>query len=378
MKTNMKKFITAMFMLCVMTLSVVLPSFVDAKKEEIATRDINVEALSMLTYEDKVEEILGNFDEYEISTDEKTVSLDAVVDLSGSTIANDEALAGDAETTLKKYSVDLDIENEKFYIVVQYCKGEEVVSEEKIETTPYYDEYSDDYFVEMPDGTTISMYETLMGSNLDECSVLIIAGVALTAKEAAVLLAAVAIVAYPVIQKVVTVIVETIVTWVRSFWRWFKSLWTAKTVTKTTTVISQAISYSISIANTKVDVKKYEKSRKFEDGEYYVAIADTADGFLYVSDYKLDEVQALAILTSSTYVTGATKGKNGAFPQLVLSLYTPNGYDAYLIAVEAGTILGDAGAIHHAAHRTGYFNHYHPGSTYTSLSHPHVFYGQPL
>ena len=378
MKTKMQKVITALFMLCVMTLSVVLPSFVDAKREELETRDINVEALSMLTYEDKAEEILSNFDEYEITNDENVVSLDAMVDLSESTIVNNEALSENAITTIKKYSVDLDIENEKFYIVVQYYQDEELVSEEKVETIPHYDEYTDDYLVEMPDGTTISMYETLMQSNLDECSVLVIAGVTLTAYEAALLLAAVAIVAYPVIEQVVTVVVETIVTWVRSFWRWFKSLWTAKTTTKTTTVVSQAISYTVSISNVQVKVKQYDKSRNFEDGKYYVAIADTADGLLYVSDYNLSDVEALAILTSSTYVTGATKGKNGQYPQLVLSIYTKNNNDAYSIAVQAGTILGDPGAMHHNAHRTGYFNHYHPGSQYTALSHPHVFYGQPL
>ena len=378
-KTKTRNIITSLAMLCVMTLSLLLPTFISAKKEDVATRDINVSELGMLSYEDKAEEILSNFDNYEISNDDKTVSLNAEIDLSGSTIVNNTELSSDASTTIKKYSVDLDVENEKFYIVVQYLQDDELVHEEKIETIPHYDEYTDDYYVEMPDGTTISMYETLMSSNLDQCcATLVIAGVALTAQEAAVLLAAVVIVATPVIVNVVTVIVETIVTWVKSFWRWFKSLWTAKTTTRTTTVVTQAISYTISIAGTQVDVKKYDNNRRFEECEYYLAIADTADGFLYVSDYKLNDIQALAVLTSSTYVTGATRDRHGNFPQLCVSLYTPNGYDAFLIAVEAGTILGDPGAVHHIAKKPGYFHHYHPGSTYTDLSHPHVFYGQPV
>lgn len=62
-----------------------------------------------------------------------------------------------------------------------------------------------------------------------------------------------------------------------------------------------------------------------------------------------------------------------------MSLYTPDtsGADAYLIAAEAGAILGSPGAIHHTARYPGYFNHYHPGIEYTSQSHPHVFYGLP-
>lgn len=377
LKTKTLKVITSLFMLCVMTLSLLLPTAISAKEgKEIATRDINVEELGMLSYEDKAEEILSNFDDYEISNEGTTISLDATVDLSDSIIPSTAELSDSAETTIKKYGVDLDLENEKFYILVQYYQDSELVQEERVETTPYYDEYLDDYFVEMPDGTTVSMYETLMSSNLEECcATIVVAGVALTAYEAAVLLAGLVIIATPVIVNVVTVVVETIVTWVRSFWRWFKSLWTAKTTTRVVTTVTQAISYTVSIANTQVDVKRYDNSRRFETGKYYVAIGDTADGFLYVSEAEISELEAVAILTTVTYVTGATRKANGQFPQLVVSIYTPSGTDALKVATMAGTILGIPGATHHPATRPGYFNHYHPGSVYT---HPHAFYGTPL
>lgn len=73
-------------------------------------------------------------------------------------------------------------------------------------------------------------------------------------------------------------------------------------------------------------------------------------------------------------LVSAHKGSNKTF---VISLYALNNESALLIATEAGTILGNPGALHHFATKTGYFNHYHPGATYTSLSHPHVFYGTP-
>lgn len=376
-KTKSLKLITTFMLLLVMSMSLIVPAFIkDRSREEVATRDINVEELAMLSYEDKAEEILSNFDSYEISNSASTISLEAEVDLSGSTILDTKELSSAADKTIKKYSVDLDTENEKFYIVVQYLQDDVIVYEERVETTPYYDEYMDDYYVDMPDGTTISMYETLTTSNLEECcATLVIAGVALTTAEAAALIAAFVIVATPVIVQVVTVVVETIITWVKSFWSWFKSLWTAKTTTKTTKVVTTTISYTVSIAQTKVDVKKYEKERKFNKGKYYVAIGDTVDGFLYVSDVEISEAAAIAILTSEEYVRGATKDKYGKYPQLVISIYTPSGTDALKVALSAGTLLGIPGVTHHKATRPGYFDHYHPGSVYT---HPHAFYGTPL
>ena len=97
---------------------------------------------------------------------------------------------------------------------------------------------------------------------------------------------------------------------------------------------------------------------------------------LYVSSEPIDNLSALAILTTSTYVKSAHKGSNKSF---VVSLYSPDpsGAAAALIANEAGTILGKPGAVHHLANRHGYFDHYHPCNEYTSESKPHVFYGTP-
>ena len=115
---------------------------------------------------------------------------------------------------------------------------------------------------------------------------------------------------------------------------------------------------------------------KFESSKYYIAIADTDDDLLYVSPTSIGELEALAILTTSTFVKSAHKGSNKSF---VVSLYTPDtsGSDAYLIAAEAGAILGSPGAIYHEAKEVGYFKHYHPGLKYTDFSHPHVFFGLP-
>ena len=103
-------------------------------------------------------------------------------------------------------------------------------------------------------------------------------------------------------------------------------------------------------------------------------MADTDDGLLYVAPKAISNISALAILTTSYYVKSAHKGSDKSF---VINLYTPTNIAASLIATEAGTILGNPGAILHSATKTGYFNHFHPGLTYTDLPHLHVFYGTP-
>lgn len=326
-------------------------------------------------YEEKAQQLLNTFDEYSISNDENTISFEGFVDISSLDFSGIQHLSTTADNTIKKYKTDLDINNEKFYIITEYIQDDVVVYSEKVETTPYYDEYEDDYYISMPNGTNVSLSENLSTENFNECSVILAAlGIALTAKEAAILLSAVVIVAAPAIVEVVNFVVTTVVSWVGSFWNWFKSLWQVKTTTVATTTV--ALSYDIAISDTKVKAKPFDKTIKFDLHKFYVAIADTDDGLLYVSTVPIDGIKALAILTTSTFVNSAHKGSNKSF---VVSLYTPDasGVDAYLIATEAGAILGSPGAIYHDAKKIGYFKHYHPGIRYTDLSHPHVFYGTP-
>lgn len=369
-----KTFFTSLILTCILCLSFLLPTLASLNND-LATRNINVNEIGTLSYEEKAQQLLNTFDEYSILNDENTISFEGFVDISNFDFSGIQYLSTTADTTIKKYKTDLDIPNEKFYIITEYIQDDVIVYSDKVETTPYYDEYEDDYYISMPDGTNVSLSENLSTENFNECSVTLAAlGIALTAKEVAVLLSAVVIVAAPAIVEVVKVVVTTIVSWVRSFWSWFKSLFTKKTTTITTTTVTTALSYTISISDVKVEAKPYDKNMVFEINKYYVAVADTDDGLLYVAPKAISNISALAILTTSSYVKSAHKGSNKSF---VISLYTPTNSAASLIATEAGTILGNPGAIHHFATRPGYFNHYHPGLVYTDLSHPHVFYGTP-
>lgn len=373
-----KTFFTSLALAFILCLSFLLPSFAYANND-LVTRNIDVNEIGTLSYEEKAQQLLNTFDEYSISNDENTISFEGSVDISSFDFSGIQHLSTTADSTIKKYKTYLDINNEKFYIITEYIQDDVVVYSEKVETTPYYDEYEDDYYISMPDGTNVSLSENLSTENFNQCSVTLAAlGIALTAKEVAILLSAIVIIAAPVIVEVVNVVVTTIVYWVRSFWGWFRSLFTKRTTTSTTTTITTTLSYTLTLSysdtQTKVEAKPFDKTMKFEIDKYYVAVADTDDGLLYVSPDPISNISALAILTTSSFVKSAHKGSNKSF---VISLYTPTNDAACLIATEAGTILGNPGAIHHLAKTPGYFNHYHPGSTYTDLSHPHVFYGTP-
>ncbi len=358
-------------MAIVLSLTFLVPSFFETK-QSVATRDIDVGSIGTLSYEEKVNKLLATFDDYSVENNDTSITFEASTDISGLDFSGIQYLSTNAEITVKRYRTNLDIENKKFEVVTEYIQDEKTMFCETIETTPYYDEYTDDYYIEMPDGTSVSVSESLSHDNFNECSAtLVLAGTAV-----AVLLAAVVIVAAPVISEVVEVVVVKIVSWVRSFWGWFRSLWTSKTTTQTTTTVTISLSYSVTIANTKYEAKPYDKTKKYDASKYYVAIADTDDGLLYVSTIPVDTLSALAVLTSSSYVKSAHKGSNKSF---VISLYSADatGASACLIATQAGTILGSAGAVFHDAKKLGYFNHYHPGANYSSISHPHVFFGTP-
>ena len=367
---NKKSIITSLVMVLILSLSFMFGSYLNTSNE-LAIRDVDVDSIGTLSYEEKVEQLKNFYNKYEIDTTNKnSISFTGYIELSDFDLSGFEFLSTNAETTIKKYKTDLDLINEKFYIVVQYIQDDKLINEEKYETSPYYDEYEDDYFIEMPDGSIVSLSQSLQSNNLENCSATLAIVAGLTAAEAAILLATVVVVAVPVIVQVVT----TIISWVRSFWSWFRSLFTKTVTTTVSTSISYSLTLSYTDAKTKVEAIPYSNTRTFTPNRYYVAIADTHDGLLYVSTVPIDDLAALAILTTSRFVESAHKGDNKSF---VVSLYTCSGVDAYLIASEAGTILGDPGAVHHTATKLGYFNHYHPGSTYTDLSHPHVFYGTP-
>lgn len=362
-----KLVIGSIFLALVMCASFVLPNFIRLNvNEPLAQRNVDMAQIGTLSYEEKVSEILETFDSYNISIDNNVVAFEADITLNISDITGFEFLSTNSSTVLKKYKTELDVEAEKFYIITEFWDEGALLETEKVETNPVYDEVADDYYITMPDGKIVSVAEALESESLNNCMV---ATATMASAAAVALLAATIVVAAPVVANVVTQVVTIVYSWVRSFFSWFRSLFTKKATTVVTTTVTTTITYPLTIAGTRVECKPYD-DRMIQQNKYYLAVADTDDRTLYVSQKEISEAVALTILTTSTYIDSA----HGTGKRFVFSIYTKSQTDALNLASQAGVLIGDPGVTHHIATRSGYFSHYHPGQHY---SHPHAFYGLP-
>lgn len=337
----------------------------------LAVRDFDVSDIGTLSYEEKAQDVLEQFDTYAYTEKDGSIEFNGSLTKSVSEFGGFEYLNTLDESELtRNYSTKVNCETGMISLVITTTQNGEIIEQIEEETTPVYDEETDDYVIILDDGSKISVSESLLTDNLNPC-------VALLGVAAAAVVAIVIIVLVPVIETIVNAIVSA----VTSFWSWLKGLFGKKSVF--TTVETKEITYSVSINNTTYKLeeynrvlKKYNDSRYFDNQLYYLAVADTDDGCLYISTTNVSELVAQTVLTSEILIETAHKDKhkNGNLPKFVLSVYTQNQQRAYNLAYAAGKKLGDPGALHHTAREPGYFNHYHPGAAYFD---PHCFYGYP-
>lgn len=377
MNTKRKNSFIACFMVLIMCLSFILPCITSAKTT-LTEREINVNELGMMSYEEKVEKILEPFDSFSGETNGECLQFESTIQIE-KTDNNLQNLTfvENGQIVEKRFSTVLDVEKEVFYITINYVLDNEIIYTEEIETVPYYDEETDDYFIEMPEGEIISVKKIINNEeNLQECLVMETTAVVSASVVAATLLLATVVVLQPQIDVNVEYVTQTVVSWVRSFFKWFRSILKAVVRTITTAIVTQTISYSITYDYKTYKLKPFTKNLVKSVTGYYLALADTDDGLLYVCPVPLTMEKALPFLIASEAITigSAHKGSNKSF---VLSLYTSTALMACTIAFEAGTLLGNPGAILHTANRSGYFDHYHPGGLYIREDNPHVFYGLP-
>ncbi|MBQ7977731.1 MAG: hypothetical protein IJ301_04010 [Clostridia bacterium] len=342
--------------------------YLRATSTELTTRDINVNEIGMLSYEEKVDQLLNEFDvySYDYTNTEITFEGSLIRNLSDITGYQKLNTIDDSEVT-KTYSTKFNVETETFTLITKFEQSGVVIKTTEESVIPYYDSTEDDYFIPLEDGTALSVAEALKDDNFNECVAIVDDAAILVAAALAITI----VVAAPVIVDVVTTVVTQVVTWVKSFWSWFRSLFTKKTVTVTSSVVTTTITYPITISGTTYKLKKYEKTRYFDPLSYYLALADTDDGFMYISTTPINESVARAVIYSATFVPSAHQNSKKSF---VASVYTENQARASNIAATVGSMLGCPGNIHHYAMKIGYFSHYHPGSIYHE---PHVFYGFP-
>ncbi len=326
----------------------------------VAVRDLNVNEIGSLSYEEKVEEILSEFDVYSYDYDDTTVQFHGTLTKDFSDFSGFEYLNTLDETKITRtFITKFNGVNNTFSLLITTTQNEEIIEQIEEEVVPIYDEIADDYYIVLDDGTTISVTETLILNNLNPC----IAGIDDIAIGGLVVISMLAIAAAPSLQDALKPVYNEI----KSFFKWVGSLFR-----KDEAPAKETFTYHVSYQGNDYALKAYAATRFFDLKSYYLALADTDDGLLYVSTKPVSRKHAISAFTASTYVTSVHKGSNKKF---VLSVYTPLDNMAYDVALSAGEAIGDPGVLPHPTDKPGYFNHYHPGGSY---NHPHCFYGTPF
>lgn len=373
-----KKTICASFVLIlVLSLSFVIGSYMNSTNQ-LSTREIDVESIGRLSYEEKTKQLLSDFDVYSYDFNDNTLSFDGEFTKSINYFNEFDFLSTNSDDEItQKYSTRLNLEEEKFILIISYIQNNELIEKIEHETTPIFDSEKNDYFIKLDNGKLLSVSETMDNSNLNNCIALVDdAAILLTAA-----LAITVVAAAPYIVNVVTTVVTQVISWVRSFFWWLRSLFVTNVVT---TVVTQVASPSITIANTtyRTESKTEEDMRRLNSKRYYVAFADPTNGKMYLSISNISEAAAVAILNTPIVVPciGDTNRS------MIASTYTFMEANALKIASIVGLNVRTPAGSPEKHGSIGYFWHYHTISSASTLgkggveqiSNPHSFFGLPV
>ena len=330
-------------------------------------RSINVDEIGNLSYEEKIDQLLSQFDvySYDVIDDEIVFEGQFTRELSGFTGIQYVNTIDDCDLT-QTYSAKLNCETEVFTLITTISQNDVVLSRTEQSVVPYYDESADDYFIRLDDGTTLSVFETLANNNLENCIAGVDDAVVLTVAALAVTIVAAA----PYIERVVTQVVTTVVSWVRSFWSWFCSIWTQKTTTYVTTTVTEVYTPRLTIGNTcyktkEVSIATLRNERLYPQGMYYLCFV--SGGKIYISILSITDEEAVAILMNCYMVP-----LNNT--EALASTFTRMRNDAYRVAVAAG--LNERTPYEKPEYEYGAY-HYHSSATIVrngKKHSPHSFF----
>lgn len=348
----------------------VIPKPVKGKE---VLRTIEVDNIGVMSYEEKIDGLINQFDSYDTTyvAENGLLSFNAQETITIDQVKNINFVNSYDEEVVKKYETTLNPKTMEFTIITKYFQNDEIVKEEACVVIPYYVQEEDDWKVEL-DNESVSVKEVLASNNFETC----IAGVddVVMVGGAAVLFVVAVVVCAPVVEEVVTTVVEVL----KSFWGWLKGLFTTKTVT--TTITTTVYKYNVKIGSKQYTLERAE-DKVFTANKYYVVVADTESGFVYISTEDITYAEAVSVLASTTMVN-AISGSNLRF---VLSTYTLLGSDAKSVADVAATYLGGNGSTFHAYHNVDkygnkkkgiFYQHYHPCYPYVHGT-AHSFFGTP-
>lgn len=160
-----QKIIIVITLVIAIIISVIIPNFIKAQKS-LSTRDINVDEIGTLSYEEKIEKIKSKFSSIENFSDGKNHYFSGNID-----IEDVDFLSTGYETSsaVQNYQSVLHDEDETINIKSQLMIDDEVVECEEIHFSTEYDENTDNLYIIDENGEKIDVLECLSEENIEEC-----------------------------------------------------------------------------------------------------------------------------------------------------------------------------------------------------------------
>lgn len=361
--------------------------FCRAQQTELVTRQIDVDAIGNLSYEESYEAFLNQFSDYETDVKDDKCVFAGTINLNTANYGID-FLSSEVKNFVLKYSTIYDIENNIFEVIT-YNYADGVLIEQSTEyAKPYYEENKDDLFLKLENGSVISVKDTL-GWNKEDCLALTLFSCGLFVA----LLFTVAVV--PVVQNpsFYAPVGETISNAFTNIGNFFRRLFSKPVAT---TTVDKYLTLSAS------DEAKAKQPPR--DIRIYQIAYCTKDSTLQASKVKLKWIEALAVLNAFRPLNKILSNATGALvnvsnvdvgkldPQVntdiksipqsaFVGIYTQNRIDAARLANAVGPYLYDSGKnfgklkieTHNTKIGSKYYYHFH------DVNHEiHIWYGSPI
>lgn len=373
---------------------------VTCNANDFAVRTIDTDEIGQLSYSEKAEDLINEFDTYESVCTDTSLSFSGDILLAASSFTGFETLSTGNEEIKKSYATNYNFETNEFVLKVTYSSGEQIIDTLEEVVEPIYDEVNDDVYFYY-EGNKVSVSELLKTDNVNDCvaivdDAIIVGGVAISAAAVAAIVAGSLVVSVvaadptivtktiTTVKTVVKTVSKVVVEKVTSVWRWFKrTVLKKKTVTSTvtstvTTTSTIAITTpSITVNGTKIKTKELTNAKSelkaLPANVYYLMFADPGDGKIYLSVSPITAEVAVSIMNIPIIVPRISN-KNR---DMIASVYTYKRVNAEGVTAIVGfSSRTPKGYPENHSPEKGYLPHYHSISEVNGQT-PHAFFGLP-
>ena len=122
-----KSIYASLILVLILSLSFMLGSYLNSSNQ-LATREVDVDSIGTLSYEEKVEKLLNDFDMYSYEFNANTLSFNGEVTRSVGYFSKFDFLSTTTNSEVtQKYSTQLDLEEERFVLIISYYQNNELI-----------------------------------------------------------------------------------------------------------------------------------------------------------------------------------------------------------------------------------------------------------